>query len=142
MSVLVFTFILWPWVGKIKGRFNFDFGAFRAAKGQGKAKRIQKLSDGVTKESHLRRKDLNSERGPDLKRFVSSTQTKRRLLTPSLVQRLRGRREHSCYAVTKRHADRIWEAAKRDGCITCAYERLVLGSIVVLRLKAAGIKTK
>ena len=46
------------------------------------------------------------------------------------------------YPVVKRHAATIWEATKHGGGITCAYERLVLGSIVVLRLKAAGIKTK
>ncbi|KAK0232342.1 hypothetical protein EDD85DRAFT_956191 [Armillaria nabsnona] len=39
--------------------------------------------------------------------------------------------------------DRIWEAAKHDRGITCAYERLVLGSVgVVSRLKAADPKAE
>ncbi len=39
--------------------------------------------------------------------------------------------------------DRIWEAAKHDGGITCAYERLVLGSVgTVSRLKAADPKAE
>ncbi|KAK0496351.1 hypothetical protein EDD18DRAFT_1388445 [Armillaria luteobubalina] len=32
VSALVFISILWPWVGKIKSRFNFNLRAFRAAK--------------------------------------------------------------------------------------------------------------
>ncbi|PBK67749.1 hypothetical protein ARMSODRAFT_299957 [Armillaria solidipes] len=48
--------------------------------------------------------------------------------------------------VAKRHATRIWEAAKRDGGITCPYERLVLDSVgvdeAVSRLKVAGIKAE
>ncbi len=31
VSVLLLISSLWPWVGKIKGRFNLDFGALRAA---------------------------------------------------------------------------------------------------------------
>ncbi len=50
------------------------------------------------------------------------------------------------YPVAKRHAARIWEAAKRDGGITCPYERLVLDTVGVdeamSRLKAAGIKAE
>ncbi|KAK0445216.1 hypothetical protein EV421DRAFT_1902668 [Armillaria borealis] len=90
VSVLVFISILRLWVGKIKGPFNFDFGPFCAAKevrgqtvtrtasllaalARGKAKRLTKaLGWG----SHLRKKVSNSERGSDLKRFMSSTQTK------------------------------------------------------------------
>ncbi|PBK70851.1 hypothetical protein ARMSODRAFT_1003371 [Armillaria solidipes] len=140
VSVLVFISILWPWVGKIKGPFNFDFGPFCAAKevrgqtvtrtasllaalAQGEAKRLTKaLGWG----SHLRKKVSNSERGSDLKRFVSSTQ--------------HGRLEHS---VVPCHAARIWEVAKHDGGIACAYERLILSSVgVESRLKAAGIKAK
>ncbi|KAK0232329.1 hypothetical protein EDD85DRAFT_956168 [Armillaria nabsnona] len=86
---------------------------------------LQSLLDEVAKESHLREKDLNSEHGPDLERFVSSTQTEHDLSTLAMP------------------VDRTWEAAKHDEGITCAYERLVLGSVgAVSRLKAADPKAE
>ncbi|KAK0445228.1 hypothetical protein EV421DRAFT_347615 [Armillaria borealis] len=50
------------------------------------------------------------------------------------------------YPVVKRHAATIWEATKHGGGITCAYERLVLGSVgvdkAVSRQKAADTKVE
>ncbi|PBK98782.1 hypothetical protein ARMGADRAFT_1162057 [Armillaria gallica] len=183
VSVLVFISILWPWVGKIKGRFNFNFGAFRAAKEvrgqsmtrtasllaalepakrgkQGEAKRLTTALGWGRKGESFEEKGLEQRAWVRLGEICVFNPDQTSLITRLLTMyRLRAHLPWFSasagdlstlamvsYPVAKRHAARIWEAAKRDGGITCPYERLVLDTIGVdeamSRLKAAGIKAE
>ncbi|KAG7446878.1 uncharacterized protein BT62DRAFT_967677 [Guyanagaster necrorhizus] len=184
VSVLVFFSILWPWIGKIKGRVNFDFGAFRTAKKevhfptmtrtasllvalepakrgkQGEAEQLSKALGQGRKGESFEEKGLEQRAQVRLAEICVFNPERTSLITRLLTMyRLRSRLPWfsasagdlstlamlSC-PVAKRHAASIWEAAKRDGGIACAYERLVLGSVdvdeAVSRLKAAGTKAE
>ncbi|KAK0204097.1 hypothetical protein DFS33DRAFT_859757 [Desarmillaria ectypa] len=184
VSVLVFISILWPWVGKIKGRFNFYLGAFRVAKKeghgqaitraasllaalepakrgkQGEEKRLTKALGWVRKGETFEEKGLEQRAwvrlgeicvfNPDQTSLITRLLTMYRLRThlpwfSASAGDLSTLAMLSC-PVAKRHAARIWEAAKRNGGIACAYERLALGSVdvneAVSRLKAAGTKAE